>query len=62
MDMEDIINVSEDTFEQDVLDYSRETPVFVLFWAIWSPESSVMVDQVRKITMMNVGEWRIALV
>jgi putative thioredoxin len=56
------IDVSADTFERDVIDASRETPVLVDFWAPWCGPCRVLTPVLEKLAEQYRGKLRVVKV
>jgi len=50
------VDVSEQTFEQDVIERSRETPVLVVFWADWWGPSHALSPVLEREVESRGGE------
>lgn len=59
-DSEFIIDVSEETFNEEVLHYSQSLPVLVAFWAVWSVPCRVLAATLEKVVAENSGMFRLA--
>ncbi|MGB4595332.1 MAG: tetratricopeptide repeat protein [Anaerolineaceae bacterium] len=57
-----IIDVSDETFEFEVLNYSTQTPVVMDFWATWSIPSRVQSPLLAKFAHEAQGQFRLARV
>lgn len=51
-----IFDTSLDTFEQDVLQLSRQQPVLVDFWAEWCPPCVVVAPILEQVVNERAGE------
>ena len=57
-----IIDVSDETFEFEVVNYSAQTPVIMDFWAPWSIPSRVQSPLLAKLAYEAQGSFRLARV
>ena len=57
-----IINVDEDDFEYEVLQYSLQTPVVVDFWAEWCVPCRVLSPLLEQFARDGAGSFRLAKV
>ncbi|HEX7433023.1 MAG TPA: tetratricopeptide repeat protein [Anaerolineaceae bacterium] len=55
-----IVNVSEEDFELEVINYSQNTPVVVDFWASWCVPCKVLSPMLEKLTNEAQGTFRLA--
>lgn len=62
MNSPDIIEVNEETFDFQVIAYSREVPVIVDFWAEWSQPSRRMGEVLEQAARHHQGQFRLAKV
>jgi putative thioredoxin len=62
MRSEFIVNVSEDDFELEVINYSQNAPVVVDFWATWCVPCKVLSPILEKIANEAQGTFRLAKV
>ncbi len=60
MTSEYVINVSETTFESEVLVFSQNIPVLVDFWAEWSTPSKILGPVLEKLADEGHGSFRLA--
>jgi putative thioredoxin len=57
-----IINVTEDDFEYEVIQYSQQIPVVVDFWADWCIPCKTLGPILLELAEKNQGEFRLAKV
>lgn len=57
-----IIDVSDESFEYEVVSYSAQTPVIMDFWAPWSIPSKVQSPLLVKLAREGQGSFRLARV
>ena len=57
-----IIDISEDNFEHEVLNYSYHSPVVVDFWAQWCVPCRVLEPMLQKMAIESAGRFRLARV
>jgi putative thioredoxin len=57
-----ILDVSEASFEQEVLEYSHRSPVVVEFWAEWSAASRPLTQKLQQAVRAAHGAFRLARV
>lgn len=57
-----IIDVTEATFESEVLDASQRVPVLVDFWAEWCPPCRVLTPVLERVVRAHNGALRLAKV
>lgn len=55
-----IIDVTEASFETEVLAASHHTPVLVDFWADWCPPCRVLTPVLERVVRESAGAWRLA--
>lgn len=55
-----ILDVTEASFESDVLAASHQRPVLVDFWAEWCPPCRVLTPVLERVVRARAGEWRLA--
>ncbi len=55
-----IIDISEDNFEHEVLNYSYQAPVVVDFWAQWCVPCRVLEPMLQKMAIESAGRFRLA--
>jgi len=55
---DDIINVSDDTFEEEVI--KSEIPVLLDFWAVWCGPCQIIVPSLESIAQSHKGRLKVA--
>jgi thioredoxin len=56
------IEVSEATFQTDVIDRSFEVPVVIDFWAAWCGPCRMVAPELEKVAKAHAGEWLVVKV
>lgn len=62
MNSDNIISVTESSFEYDVIAYSQNIPVVVDFWANWCKPCRVLTPMLERFAEQAQGEFRLAKV
>ncbi len=62
MSSDNIISVTESSFEYDVIAYSQNIPVVVDFWADWCKPCRVLTPMLERFAEQAQGEFRLAMV
>ena len=62
MDLPDIVSADESNFEYQVLAYSEQVPVLVLFWAQWCLTCGATNPLLETLTEEHPGKFRLAKV
>jgi putative thioredoxin len=60
MSPSDIVNVTEANFEYEVIDYSKNIPVVVDFWAEWCIPCKTLDPILRELAQKSAGSFRLA--
>ena len=62
MSQEFVIEVNESNFEFEVLEYSKNVPVLVDFWAEWCRPCKILSPLLEKLTSDGRGTFRLGRV
>lgn len=57
-----MFDVTEASFERDVLEASHALPMLVDFWAEWCPPCRALTPILEHLAVANAGQWRLAKV